>query len=740
MNGSQTFLKRVVSKCSWSSLYCNKAVSYVIDSRPTYSYRFVTKKIYSWSCCPGFSGENCDEVCFNCTMNKELRTSIQLLTNKVQKIEETCTNVAQIPGLPGIQGIPGHVGPPGLRGSTGITGPIGREGIKGEPGSSGLPGHQGERGIPGKDGRPGDKGLDGQKGEPGISGFHGDKGAKGNKGKTGIDGKPGTKGKEGNAGPPGKNGNRGSAGIKGEKGMIGVPGIAGVTGPKGPPGPPGKCQMQPMGLQQVGMKTADTIQPFESSISIFVGPFSINYCQDNKLWKRPIVQLSCDFDIFALNKYSWSVQNQKEKGTFCFFENSNKKWSDSEKIGKWKLSLLRWNPKTEKYTAPNHVLTFSRSAMADRARLSSVFFQLPSRSPPICLFFRFSFRGNYEHHCRNNSSKINVFLFPCQPAYRVPVLSFQPSDRHWHLATVPLPHSNHPYQVLIEGISHHKKCQVMIDEVVFSDCNTLHCMYNGQVYSDKMVWKSEKCFEYKCIEGDVVLKKISCPATNCKYSYKPRDYCCSVCCPYQNISNERNMYVFDDEQSNDEYDYQSSGDYYEYDNFLDDNGCPVHYQLSKRNKNFHVCDLPKDRGPCSGSFPKYHYNGSSCEQFEYGGCEGNANNFGNLEECHQTCVSSQLQEFPRNKIIGSQKAAGEVKVELKTYKNAKKTDENESAKNTKEIEKLKAIVENLTEKVNLLEKSLNLIQKGKLKSKRKQKIINKIPSKRKYNKRIQSKV
>ena len=40
--------------------------------------------------------------------------------------------------------------------------------------------------------------------------------------------------------------------------MIGVPGIAGVTGPKGPPGPPGKCQMQPMGLQQVGMKTADS--------------------------------------------------------------------------------------------------------------------------------------------------------------------------------------------------------------------------------------------------------------------------------------------------------------------------------------------------------------------------------------------------------------------------------------------------------------------------------------------------
>ena len=41
------------------------------------------------------------------------------------------------------------------------------------------------------------------------------------------------------------------------------------------------------------------------------------------------------------------------------------------------------------------------------------------------------------------------------------------------------------------------------------------------------------------------------------------------------------LYAYDDEESI--YDYQSSGDYYEYDNFLDDNGCPVHYHMSKSN-------------------------------------------------------------------------------------------------------------------------------------------------------------
>ena len=172
--------------------------------------------------------------------------------------------------------------------------------------------------------------------------------------------------------------------------------------------------------------------------------------------------------MFASNKYSWPMQSRKEKGTFCFFENSNEKWSGADRIGNWKLSSIQ--SKTKKERLSNNFLTFSRSSSADRARLASIFFQLPSKSSPICLFFRFAFRGNPQHRCHDNSTKINVFLFPCQPAYRVPVLSFKPSDRRWNLATVPLPHSNHPYQVLIEGISNHKKCQVMIDEVVFSNC------------------------------------------------------------------------------------------------------------------------------------------------------------------------------------------------------------------------------------------------------------------------------
>ncbi|KAH7941211.1 hypothetical protein HPB49_011097 [Dermacentor silvarum] len=54
----------------------------------------------------------------------------------------------------------------------------------------------------------------------------------------------------------------------------------------------------------------------------------------------------------------------------------------------------------------------------------------------------------------------------------------------------------------------------------------------------------------------------------------------------------------------------------------------------------HTCYLPKDSGPCFGYFPRYYYNTTtnSCEQFIYGGCRGNPNNFDTLEKCQSKCT------------------------------------------------------------------------------------------------------
>ncbi|XP_010177390.1 PREDICTED: kunitz-type protease inhibitor AXPI-I-like, partial [Mesitornis unicolor] len=52
-----------------------------------------------------------------------------------------------------------------------------------------------------------------------------------------------------------------------------------------------------------------------------------------------------------------------------------------------------------------------------------------------------------------------------------------------------------------------------------------------------------------------------------------------------------------------------------------------------------VCALPMVVGPCRAAVPRWWFNGSSCQGFIFGGCEGNANNFATETECRQRCGS-----------------------------------------------------------------------------------------------------
>uniref|UniRef100_H3BWP7 Tissue factor pathway inhibitor n=1 Tax=Tetraodon nigroviridis TaxID=99883 RepID=H3BWP7_TETNG len=57
-----------------------------------------------------------------------------------------------------------------------------------------------------------------------------------------------------------------------------------------------------------------------------------------------------------------------------------------------------------------------------------------------------------------------------------------------------------------------------------------------------------------------------------------------------------------------------------------------------------LCALKDEQGPCKAIKDRFFFNvdNGRCEQFEYGGCGGNANNFETLEECEETCVVSVL--------------------------------------------------------------------------------------------------
>lgn len=52
------------------------------------------------------------------------------------------------------------------------------------------------------------------------------------------------------------------------------------------------------------------------------------------------------------------------------------------------------------------------------------------------------------------------------------------------------------------------------------------------------------------------------------------------------------------------------------------------------------CRLPLDSGPCRGYFPRWAFNGVSCQEFVYGGCGGNWNRFETKDDCETTCASS----------------------------------------------------------------------------------------------------
>ncbi|XP_030892254.1 tissue factor pathway inhibitor isoform X1 [Leptonychotes weddellii] len=69
------------------------------------------------------------------------------------------------------------------------------------------------------------------------------------------------------------------------------------------------------------------------------------------------------------------------------------------------------------------------------------------------------------------------------------------------------------------------------------------------------------------------------------------------------------------------------------------------------------CFLGEDSGVCRGYITRYFYNNESkkCEDFKYGGCLGNQNNFESLDQCKQTCESLvndlQLEQAVNNTVL-----------------------------------------------------------------------------------------
>uniref|UniRef100_T1JEZ8 Uncharacterized protein n=1 Tax=Strigamia maritima TaxID=126957 RepID=T1JEZ8_STRMM len=71
------------------------------------------------------------------------------------------------------------------------------------------------------------------------------------------------------------------------------------------------------------------------------------------------------------------------------------------------------------------------------------------------------------------------------------------------------------------------------------------------------------------------------------------------------------------------------------------NNCKVSF-ISKKGESLtceEKCSQPRVVGVCRASYRRYNYNRTTeqCEQFVYGGCGGNDNNFNSMEECAAEC-------------------------------------------------------------------------------------------------------
>ncbi|XP_064620881.1 EMI domain-containing protein 1-like [Lineus longissimus] len=239
-NGTQPYIKRVVSRCNyWPYRYnCGRLQ---VFHRPTYRTVFKVATNTKWKCCPGYTGVNCDIECFNCTTFRALATKIDYIQSKIHQVNYAAAAAQRPCECP--VGPPGPPGPPGLQGPAGTRG---LPGVPGKPGKNGLPGTTVTE-IEYRRDEPVDKlALEVSKevkGPPGPPGPPGAPGIPGRNGPVGPMGPMGPLGKSGGTGPPGpigKTGPAGPMGLMGELGELGPPGPEGPQGPHGEPGMPGK--------------------------------------------------------------------------------------------------------------------------------------------------------------------------------------------------------------------------------------------------------------------------------------------------------------------------------------------------------------------------------------------------------------------------------------------------------------------------------------------------------------------
>ena len=99
------------------------------------------------------------------------------------------------------------------------------------------------------------------------------------------------------------------------------------------------------------------------------------------------------------------------------------------------------------------------------ARLYSPYFS--NTRTGFCLTFHYLIQSHVTRYV-----SLKVFLLPCNPPYRIPVLTVTDNRTDsWRKSVVPLPDYKRPYRILFEARAGNKNLEfVAIDDIVFARC------------------------------------------------------------------------------------------------------------------------------------------------------------------------------------------------------------------------------------------------------------------------------
>lgn len=89
--------------------------------------------------------------------------------------------------------------------------------------------------------------------------------------------------------------------------------------------------------------------------------------------------------------------------------------------------------------------------------------------------------------------------------------------------------------------------------------------------------------------------------------------------------------------------------------YLTNSGTEKEVKVLETETEDSVCLQPKKVGPCKARMPRFYYNSKTktCEQFNYGGCQRNDNNFKTEENCKDKCISNWERGSGELKILPS---------------------------------------------------------------------------------------